>query len=319
MISPRQSPSGGDTMVSDEGSSSAAVVQPWVSEPCKLWSLYGMLYVLGRFLKLLEDIEKNRALSKKGDPDDEIEHRQNLRNDLGHWRVAFTVHDFDHENRLCYEFEQRLHSMNNRSALERLDQLEDSFRESALDRFVCVLRDDSGDYIEKSTGQQFVGRAFGDPLDSAFPLSTAEIREARLCYVLDRPTACVFHLMRAVEYGLRELAACSGVTNPKVALEFQCWHTIIEQVESNYRTATKQWPKGAEKSAALAFFGATVSALYGFKDDVRNILMHARHGSLYDEDRARSVMSQVEPFMERLASKLSENCGVDLLNPGAWR
>ena len=49
-------------------------------------------------------------------------------------------------------------------------------------------------------------RLFGDLPYEKIPAARADIREAGTCYALERPTACVFHLMRAMEVVVRRLA-----------------------------------------------------------------------------------------------------------------
>jgi len=271
-----------------------------------------MMEKLHTFYKFLEDIEEQRARMASLTQDEALDGglAQHLRGRANYWRHHMLKHGFIELDQLLLQLDQDSRNLTHGVAADRLGQIAKAFREVSGNREIYVVGRSGCAYVERS--------GFGPEVQVAFPASHVEINAARHCYALGQPTACVFHLMRAVEHGLRELAACSGITNPKVAIEFQFWNELIEQVDRNYRTATMQWSKGAEKSAALAFFGATVSSLYGFKDDVRNILMHARTGGLYDEARALSVMGQVETFMKRLASRISENCGADLLAPGAW-
>jgi hypothetical protein len=45
-----------------------------------------------------------------------------------------------------------------------------------------------------------------------FPTAKADIRDAVECYALDKHRACIFHLMRVSEHGLRRLARRLHVT-----------------------------------------------------------------------------------------------------------
>lgn len=47
---------------------------------------------------------------------------------------------------------------------------------------------------------------FGEEVATAFPLAIVNVEEAGKCLALDRATACVFHLMRVMESGLRATA-----------------------------------------------------------------------------------------------------------------
>ncbi len=48
--------------------------------------------------------------------------------------------------------------------------------------------------------------AFGVEVTTKFPTASADIEEAGNCYAVGRNTACVFHLMRVMEIGIRALA-----------------------------------------------------------------------------------------------------------------
>ncbi len=54
---------------------------------------------------------------------------------------------------------------------------------------------------------------FGEQVDSAFPLASEDLGEAANCLALGRPTACVFHLMRAMEYAVQRLSDRLGIAN----------------------------------------------------------------------------------------------------------
>ena len=70
----------------------------------------------------------------------------------------------------------------------------------------------------------------------------------------------------------------------------------------------------------MAFFTRTVADLYGFKDDVRNIVMHAHARGTYDAAGSASVVNRVEEFFRCLtACKLQEGGSVDLLDPSHWK
>jgi len=142
---------------------------------------------------------------------------------------------------------------------------------------------------------------------AAFPSSHKEMVRAFDCYATGNDTACVFHLMRAAEHGLRALVVGVGVVNPVVPLEYQQWQNLIEQVESYVRNARiDRWSQPA-KGNAQAFFSSVVSDFYAFKDDIRNILMHTRTGGTYDEHQALHLIERVTNCLLRLAKHVGED------------
>ena len=49
-------------------------------------------------------------------------------------------------------------------------------------------------------------QAFGEEVFAAYPSANDDIFEASICLALERGTACVMHLGRVVEVGLRSIA-----------------------------------------------------------------------------------------------------------------
>lgn len=55
---------------------------------------------------------------------------------------------------------------------------------------------------------------FGDKVEDAFPRAAEDISEAGKCLALDRSTAAVFHLMRAMESAVGRLSLKLDIPNP---------------------------------------------------------------------------------------------------------
>lgn len=140
------------------------------------------------------------------------------------------------------------------------------------------------------------------PLNSAamaaFPSSSRELRAAGNAYAADLPTACVFHCMRALEYGLLALAADLGIPQGT-----ETWHVIIDQIEykiANQRNA----PRGVSRNARLQFLSEAANEFRYFKDGWRNYVSHGNND--YDDTKALRVMEHVKSFIEVLSSELKE-------------
>lgn len=187
-----------------------------------------------------------------------------------------------------------LHMSSAREAISRIKQLIEQFRLDAFEAFLLPLR--------KDVVLHYYERTFGAEIDDAFPSAAIEVKEAGTCFALERYTGSVFHLMRGAEYGMRSLAqTLRPAAVQAIPLEYQLWHNVIEQIDSDYKALVNQW-KNPSKANALAFFTGAVSELSAFKDEVRNVLMHTRSG-LYDEPRAVSVRNRVREFFVRLTAK----------------
>jgi hypothetical protein len=132
-----------------------------------------------------------------------------------------------------------------------------------------------------------------------FPSAKADAIEAVDCYALGHYTACVYHLMRLLEHGLREMAHAVNLT-----FDVQQWQTIIEQIESRIRDTGDHWPKSAAKSDWMKFYSEAAKEFFYFKDGWRNYASHG--GGPYDEHQALSVLEHVRTFMNHLSTRLSE-------------
>jgi hypothetical protein len=138
----------------------------------------------------------------------------------------------------------------------------------------------------------------------AFPSIKDEAEEGVDCYALEHYTACVFHMMRVAEIGLRAFARERGVKFSDRPLEWANWQPILEQTDSRARVATKGMRIGPGKDAALAFYSGAIGQLHAFKDTYRKVTMHVRRR--YGELEALSAINQVRDFMNGLSVKIDE-------------
>src|SRR3954452_1641436 len=86
---------------------------------------------------------------------------------------------------------------------------------------------------------------FGENFTKALPSTVYEIDEAGKCHALGRSTACVFHLMRSLEIGVRATARCLGIPDPSRPAE-RNWGNILRSVkdEISRRTSGRAWRSG---------------------------------------------------------------------------
>jgi hypothetical protein len=166
--------------------------------------------------------------------------------------------------------------------------------ELSLHLFMQIPRD-RVDYFQKTD-------LFGEIVAQNFPSSNSDIEEAGSCYATDRNTACVFHSMRALEHGLRALAASLNVSFP-TPIELENWQNIIEKVESEIKAINNQ-PKGLQKTSDLQFYSEAAKEFRYFKDAWRNHVSHSREK--YGDAEAYRVLTHVKDFMQHLATRLKE-------------
>ena len=132
----------------------------------------------------------------------------------------------------------------------------------------------------------------------AFPSTVSEIEEAGNCLALSRPTACVFHLMRALEPCL-----CVLSRELSVVKHSPTWHAYLsafpDAIKANFPA------KNAADGEMREFYSGVTERLTWIKDGWRNPTMHSIEAT-YTESQAVDIYNAVGAFMRHLATKLKE-------------
>lgn len=142
---------------------------------------------------------------------------------------------------------------------------------------------------------------FGQSVADSFPSATFDIQQAGIALATRLSTACVFHLMRAMEIVLGVLGSKFGVS-----LAHTNWAPAIEQIESRIRDMHKNpaWKSLPDCKNQQEFFSQAASHFGVLKDAWRNYTMHSR--GKYTEEEAEQIFNNVKGFTQKLAEKLSE-------------
>ena len=136
---------------------------------------------------------------------------------------------------------------------------------------------------------------FGAKVEDAFPSATFDIAEAAKCRALGRWTACVMHMMRVMEVGLRSLARHFDVSADAN------WNQVLNQIEAKSREVSKR----ADGAEAEQWAAEAATHLRFVKNAWRNHAMHPT--KTYDEERAVTIYESSRSFMQHLSSRLSED------------
>ena len=140
---------------------------------------------------------------------------------------------------------------------------------------------------------------FGKEVDDNFPSTAFDIAEAGKCYALYRSTACVFHLMRALEIALRAFADRFGVESDR-----KNWHNIIEGIESKIRVMDKDPNRPVDWKDQQEFYSGAATHFMFIKAAWRNYVAHGRDKST--EEESEKIFGNVREFMRTLATRLRE-------------
>ncbi len=146
--------------------------------------------------------------------------------------------------------------------------------------------------LEKYYDQQ---ELFGKEVFDNFPSANNDISEAGTCLALERGTACVMHLMRVSEVGLKALAGAVGV-----GLQHD-WGSYLREIDK--ALAAKMKASGA-RSADEQFYAEAAISIDNVRRAWRNPTMHVEN--TYSPERAEELLVATKSLMRHLATKLHE-------------
>lgn len=179
--------------------------------------------------------------------------------------------------------------------LERhLDELRSRIRDEFITRTVLVLPYQEGKRYQMSQ------ELFGIEVINKFPSAAYEIDEAGKCLALGRLTACVFHLMRALEVGIEGTRKCLGIPDP-VKDGDRNWGSVLNKFKGEFERRNKAgWDQQEDKD----FFAEIHASLDAVKNVWRNATMHVE--KKYTDEEAEHIFNAVRGFMKKLAVRLDE-------------
>jgi hypothetical protein len=144
------------------------------------------------------------------------------------------------------------------------------------------------------------------PLEKRFsqrwPTANEEIVAAGNCYATGNNTACVLHLMRAVEHGARAMVAGLGVTDKlQYPIELCSWEDLIQVLEPPVRALRTR--KLREQNREWEFYDKALGHFQHFRA-WRDPIAHARRTA--QEGETKDALNNVRQFMVHLNERLEE-------------
>lgn len=138
-------------------------------------------------------------------------------------------------------------------------------------------------------------KPFGDQVFDNFPSANEDLYEAGMCLALERGTACVMHLMRALEVALGVLAQTLGVTNKND------WGQYLKGIQTELDTRMKVSGARSPDEQFCAEVGDNFDRV---RRAFRNPTMHP--DKTYSQERAEEILLATKSFMTHLATHLME-------------
>lgn len=128
-----------------------------------------------------------------------------------------------------------------------------------------------------------------------FPSGAEDIAEAGKCLACGRSTACVMHLCRVVEVGLRALAKSLGVAQQND------WGTYLRQINDELK---KRFESAGARTPEEQFYAEAAQTIDSLRRAWRNPTMHVE--KTYTSERAEEILIAVRSLMRHLATKLHD-------------
>lgn len=150
-------------------------------------------------------------------------------------------------------------------------------------------------FVEPSRAKYYrQPQLFGAELNDNFPGAIDDIEDAGSCLSLNQGTACVMHLMRVMEVGLKSLAKELKIPYAP------SWESYLTQIEKNiaakHATKSTKWKKNEK------FYRDISGDLMTIKQAWRNPTMHIDRR--YNQEEAEQIFNAVKTLMQRMAAKL---------------
>jgi len=134
---------------------------------------------------------------------------------------------------------------------------------------------------------------FGAAVARKFQAARDDVEHAGNCLAVGESTACVLHLMRAMETALRRLGQRLGTQiNPK-----DTWGVILKNMDRAIEALPE---KTAHQKRKKSRWAESRANLFHVKLAWRDDSMHGK--ASYDQTQAREIFDRVKAFMQHLAT-----------------
>jgi hypothetical protein len=292
----------GDSYGLREERGEALALPPWDEDRFRLLSLWEMLqFAAGRFVQAIIVLDRySRALERLQSPvsmrvaGELLRYNEELReqlNKLGLRGAEIAAQRLSKMLELNPEPDAAMLRENMEDVVSQVDT------ELAAVFFLRLSLDERRFYESAQP-------LFGVQVTEHFPSATYDIEEAGKCFALNRYTACVFHLMRALEVCLTVLARELGIL--LLRAEGNNWDHILNQID---QVLQAQLQNGNEFSSPqlrgrVEFYSGAAALLKNVNNAWLRSMTSVRR--IYDQERARRIFNVVGEAMRHLATTLRE-------------
>jgi hypothetical protein len=138
---------------------------------------------------------------------------------------------------------------------------------------------------------------FGAEVSERFRGASFDVKEAGTCFSVGRYTACVYHLMRVTEFGLRAIGKRVGFTNTRPV-----WEAVLKYIDAELR---RERDKMSELfKGDVEFFGGISAQMHAVNLAWRRRMAHVER--TYTQEEAKRILDATKGLMQHIAQRLSE-------------
>lgn len=170
-------------------------------------------------------------------------------------------------------------------------------------------------------------KLFGGDVYDQFPSARDEITEAGNCFAHDLNTACIFHLMRAVEIGVHAMhwsmtgrvnltyekyKPSKGATRKSKPIELCDWQQLYNGLTLALETLERGKSTSKAKHDKHTFYSELIGIFKHFKDAWRNTISHGHEIDretkrlLFEPGETEDIMRFTRKYFEKLAKRVAE-------------
>lgn len=200
--------------------------------------------------------------------------------------------------RLIDDLESSPSPVTYKEAAEGFSEIESRLRDELSLSTVFVIPADKVRYFRTNAP------LFGAEVDSKFPSAAFEISESGKCLALERNTAAVFHLMRALEVAIEATRKCIGIPNP-VKEGDRNWGAMLRKIKEELDRRNKQKPQQWSGLEDQLLFSDLHASLDAVRNVWRNATMHVE--KKYTSEEAEEICWAVRGFMRKLSERCDEH------------
>ena len=279
---------------------------PWVEQPSKLWSLLDMLrFSAHSFVRITGDLKSLALMFAYGHETKTLGDGAPSGETLAQMKALLGIMkkecgDLPLSRSFWVQVDDVMQLLEDDMTFIELSRRIETLSRSLYAELSSV----SFFYLEPRAAEMFEAAEnyFGQSVLDALPSCSYDLQCAARCCALSQPTACVFHLMRAVEVALHEWVKRLGIAAKLPKPVRECTEKLIlDHAEKRIAVFEQRLKKTERNARSIQYHREALARFRGIKDAWRNQVAHAKEK--YTEEQAEDLLNHVRGFLQALVAK----------------